>query len=108
MTARVSNTGILCPNCGEHAVMRVPSRSWSAVVRKPFTRKRPHSCRKCHWSGWLEVSAPPHATTTWTVECGPPDLESVDSALTKTRDLDASAVPPQISSDDAVPRRSGQ
>jgi hypothetical protein len=62
-------------------VRRRPTRTPVERLKKLFTAKRPHRCKKCGWYGWLEVSEHPAHVQTWTVEREPPDLGAVDDAL---------------------------
>jgi hypothetical protein len=71
----------ICPGCGGSAVNRTPSRTPVERFRRLFTSKRPHRCRRCAWSGWIEVSPRTRHANTWTVEREPPDLGAVDVAL---------------------------
>lgn len=71
----------ICPGCGGSAVNRTRSRTPVERFRRLFTSKRPHRCRRCAWTGWIEVSARTHHANAWTVEREAPDLVAVDAVL---------------------------
>jgi hypothetical protein len=70
-----------CPGCGEPALKRRPSNRLTDRLKKLFTSKRPHYCRKCDWTGWLDISEHHRHHQTWTVEREPPDLKAIDAEL---------------------------
>ncbi len=47
------HTSKKCPGCGEGALFRSRSRSFSENVKKKFTMKRLYRCHRCGWRGWL-------------------------------------------------------
>lgn len=92
-----------CPGCGASAVRQSSGRTPVERVRKLFTSKRPHRCRKCGWNGWTEVSRGSRHGHTWTVEREPPDLKAVDALLVS--DSSGGESPAPTRSDQRMKRR---
>jgi hypothetical protein len=72
----------LCPDCGTSALVQTSTATPFDRLRRLFTSSRPHHCRKCGWTGWVAVSRRRRHAHAWTVERDPPDLGTLDAALT--------------------------
>jgi predicted RNA-binding Zn-ribbon protein involved in translation (DUF1610 family) len=75
-----------CPACGEAALVQTSTRRALERMRRFFTSNRPHRCRKCGWTGWAPAAKRNRHAHAWTVERDPPDLGTLDAALTREAD----------------------
>jgi hypothetical protein len=71
----------VCPKCGASSLKRIPSDRLLHRIRKLFTERRPHTCRKCGWTGWNAVAESRAKVQRWTIQRQAPDLGGIDVAL---------------------------